>query len=170
MKVALRDGPFNFQGGGLWFFSKKIFWFPMLLKKIFWFWWRKNKLSDSEFLSYNLMLNSEKKFRTLRGKKKISILSENKFLNETKNHNPPLQVKWSVPKHYNPNPTNAVPFGVSCKNTILSLYIQYFPQEFLVLVNQDVIQQHRTYLHRRYLLILMVLTPVIHHSPSSVRC
>ena len=22
----------------LWFFSKKIFWFPMLLKKIFWFW------------------------------------------------------------------------------------------------------------------------------------
>ena len=29
--------------GGLWFFSKKIFWFPMLLKKIFWFWWRKKK-------------------------------------------------------------------------------------------------------------------------------
>jgi hypothetical protein len=27
----------------LWFFSKKIFWFPMLLKKIFWFWWRKKK-------------------------------------------------------------------------------------------------------------------------------
>ena len=30
-------------GVGLWFFSKKIFWFPMLLKKIFWFWWRKKK-------------------------------------------------------------------------------------------------------------------------------
>ena len=33
--------------------------------------------------------------------KKINILtlvlSEKKFLNETKNHNPPLQVKWSVP-------------------------------------------------------------------------
>jgi hypothetical protein len=29
--------------GGLWFFSKKIFWFPMLLKKIFWFWWRKKQ-------------------------------------------------------------------------------------------------------------------------------
>jgi ribosomal protein L31E len=26
------------------------------------------------------------------------VLSEQKFLNETKNHNPPLQVKWSVPK------------------------------------------------------------------------
>ena len=28
---------------GLWFFSKKIFCFPMLLKKIFWFWWRNKK-------------------------------------------------------------------------------------------------------------------------------
>jgi hypothetical protein len=26
------------------------------------------------------------------------VLSEKKILNETKNHNPPLQVKWSVPK------------------------------------------------------------------------
>ena len=25
------------------------------------------------------------------------VLAEKKFLNETKNHNPPLQVKWSVP-------------------------------------------------------------------------
>jgi hypothetical protein len=45
----VRDWPFNLQGrlwffvndyltwrGGVWFFSKKIFWFPMLLKKIFW--------------------------------------------------------------------------------------------------------------------------------------
>jgi hypothetical protein len=44
----------NFKGGGM-FFSKKIFWLPMLLKKIFWFWWREQK-SDSEFLSYSLML------------------------------------------------------------------------------------------------------------------
>ena len=47
------------------------------------------------------MLNSGKKFAT----KKINILtlvlSEKKFLNETKNHNPPLQVKWSVPKKTN---------------------------------------------------------------------
>ena len=29
------------------------------------------------------------------------VLSEAKFLNETKNHNPPpFQVKWSVPKQY----------------------------------------------------------------------
>ena len=30
--------------GGYGFSSKKIFWFPMLLKKIFWFWWRKKKI------------------------------------------------------------------------------------------------------------------------------
>ena len=45
----------------------------------------------------------EKNF-TLCATKKINILalvlSEKKFLNETKNHNPPLQVKWSVPKYY----------------------------------------------------------------------
>ena len=27
------------------------------------------------------------------------MLSEKKILNETKNHNPPLQVKWSVPNN-----------------------------------------------------------------------
>ena len=37
------------------------------------------------------MLNSGKKILTL-------VLSEKKILNKTKNHNPPLQVKWSVPK------------------------------------------------------------------------
>ena len=36
------------------------------------------------------------------GKKKILtlVLSEKKFLNETKNHNPHLQVKWSVPNWF----------------------------------------------------------------------
>ena len=47
------------------------------------------------------MLNFGKKI-ALRATKKINILtlvmSEKKILNETKNHNPPLQVKWSVPK------------------------------------------------------------------------
>ena len=46
------------------------------------------------------MLNSGKKFRALRDKKiniLTLVLSEKKILNETKNHNPPLQVKWSVP-------------------------------------------------------------------------
>ena len=46
------------------------------------------------------MLNSGKKIRTSRDKK-INILplvlSKENFRNETKNHNPPLQVKWSVP-------------------------------------------------------------------------
>ena len=45
------------------------------------------------------MLNSGKKI-TLRVTKKNNfltlVLSENKFLNETKNHNSPLQVKWLV--------------------------------------------------------------------------
>jgi hypothetical protein len=41
----------------------------MLLKKILRFWWRKKKKSDSEFLSYNLMWHSGKKFRALRDKK-----------------------------------------------------------------------------------------------------
>ena len=73
----------------------------MMLKKIFWIWWRKNK-SDSEFLSYNLMLISGEKFRALRNKKNKYSNSRVtlKFLNETQNHNPPpppLQVKWFVP-------------------------------------------------------------------------
>jgi hypothetical protein len=41
---CIRERPFNLKGGGgLCFFSKKIFWFPVWLKKIFWFWWRKKK-------------------------------------------------------------------------------------------------------------------------------
>ena len=43
------------------------------------------------------MLNSGKKIGALRDKKKnIRTLV---FLNETNNHNTPLQVKWSVPYH-----------------------------------------------------------------------
>ena len=48
------------------------------------------------------MLYSRKKFRALRNKKKnilTLVLSEKFFLNETKNHNPPIQVKWLVPKY-----------------------------------------------------------------------
>jgi hypothetical protein len=33
----------------------------------------------------------------LKSGKKFPALREKKILNETKNHNPPLQVKWSVP-------------------------------------------------------------------------
>ena len=46
------------------------------------------------------MLNSgEKKLALCATKKNILtlVLSEKKILNETKNHNPPLQVKWLVP-------------------------------------------------------------------------
>jgi hypothetical protein len=47
------------------------------------------------------MLNSGKKIRALRDKKNnilTLVLSEKKILNETNNHNPPLQVIWLVPK------------------------------------------------------------------------
>ena len=55
------DGPFNFQGGGGYvFFYKKIFWFPMLLKKYSDFGGGKKK-SDSVFVSYKLLLNPGKK-------------------------------------------------------------------------------------------------------------
>jgi hypothetical protein len=58
-------------------FSKKIFRFPMLLKKYSDL-GGGNKKFDSEFLSYNLMLNSGKKFiLTL-------VLSETKFLSKKK--------------------------------------------------------------------------------------
>ena len=45
------------------------------------------------------MLHSGKKFALCATKKNILtlVLSEKKILNEAKNHNPPLQVKWSVP-------------------------------------------------------------------------
>jgi hypothetical protein len=53
---------------------------------------------DEEYINLSLSIRSSVRFA--RQKKKILtlVLSENKFRNETKNHNPPpLQVKWSVP-------------------------------------------------------------------------
>ena len=46
------------------------------------------------------MWNSGKKNRALCDKKiniLTLVLSEKEILNQSKNHNPPLQVKWSVP-------------------------------------------------------------------------
>ena len=60
VNYSVRDGPFNFQGGGrLWFFSKKNILIPTNVaeKNILILVEGKNKY-DSEFLSYNLMLNS----------------------------------------------------------------------------------------------------------------
>ena len=51
MNNQLRDGPFRGEGGGYVFF----------LKKYFDSGGGKKKKSDSEFLSYNVMLNSGKK-------------------------------------------------------------------------------------------------------------
>jgi hypothetical protein len=70
----------------------------MLLNKYSGFGGGKKK-SNSEFLSYNLMLNSGKKIRALRDKKKYSNsrVVRKKNSERKKTHSPPLQVKWSVP-------------------------------------------------------------------------
>ena len=70
----------------------------MLLNKYSGFGGGKKK-SNSEFLSYNLMLNSGKKIRALRDKKKYSNsrVVRKKNSEPKKTHSPPLQVKWSVP-------------------------------------------------------------------------
>ena len=54
MNNQLRDGPFNLKGRGVMFF---------FLKKYSDFGGGIFFLSDSEFLSYNVMLNSGKKIR-----------------------------------------------------------------------------------------------------------
>ena len=48
------------------------------------------------------MFNSGKNFALCATKKNILTLalSERNFLNEIKNHNPSLQVKWSVPNSW----------------------------------------------------------------------
>jgi hypothetical protein len=98
----IRDWPFSLLGGDYGFFLKKKKYSnsQCCWKKYLDFGGGKKK-SDSEFLSYNLMLNSGgKKLRFARDKNiniLTLVLSENKFLNETKNHTPLLQVKWSVP-------------------------------------------------------------------------
>jgi hypothetical protein len=89
--------------GGYGFFLKKYSDSECCWKKYSDFGGGKKK-SDSEFLSYNLMLNSGKKNCALRDKKiniLTLVLSEKKILNETINHTLPsplpIQVKWSVP-------------------------------------------------------------------------
>ena len=103
LSLVFRERPFNLKGGaggGYGFFLIKYSDSQCCWTKYSDFGGGK-KISDSEFLSYDLMLDSGKKIRTLHDKKiniLTLVLSERKFLNETKNHNPPpLQVKWSVP-------------------------------------------------------------------------
>ena len=91
------DHDLTWKGGGggvMGFFLKKYSYSQCCGKKYSDFCEGKKNL-HSEFLSYNLMLVSEKKFRALRDKKnKYSnswlqscdvVLSEKKILNETKN-------------------------------------------------------------------------------------
>ena len=56
--------------------------------------------------------------------KKINILtlvlSEKKFLNETKNHNPPLQVKLSVPNSYTHVQPHCIFFFFQCRTGVVA--------------------------------------------------
>ena len=65
------------------------------MKKIFWFLWRKKNLFDSEFLLYDLMLNSGKKI-ALCATTKINIitlvLSEKKIWTKQKNITLPVRL------------------------------------------------------------------------------
>jgi hypothetical protein len=56
------ERPFNLKGG-LCFFSKKKILIPNVAEKNILILVEEKKLSDSDFLSYNLMLNSGKKIR-----------------------------------------------------------------------------------------------------------
>jgi hypothetical protein len=80
----------TWKGEGLWFFSKKKLWFPILLKKIFWFWWReKNNLIQS-FCHITQCWILEKNF-ALWATKKINILTL--VMSEKKNIPPPPPFK-----------------------------------------------------------------------------
>ena len=89
--VHIRERPFNLKGEVMVFFLKKYSDSQCCWKKYSDFGGGKKK-SDSEFLSYNLMLNSGKKNCALHDKKnKYSnscVVRKKKILNETKNHNP----------------------------------------------------------------------------------
>ena len=92
--MIIREWPFNLKGA-LWFFLKKYSDSQCCWKKYFDFGAEKKK-SDTEILSYNLMLNSWKKFRALRDKKnKYSnfVLSEKNFWTKQKTITPPPPFK-----------------------------------------------------------------------------
>ena len=71
--LDIREQPFNLKGW-IWFFSKKNILIPNVAGKNILILVEEKIKSDSEFLSYNLMLNSGKKFRALCDK-------ENKYSN-----------------------------------------------------------------------------------------
>jgi hypothetical protein len=80
------------KGGGVWFVSKQNILIPNVAEKNILILVEEKKKNLIQSFCHNLMLNSGKKIRALRDKKKnilTLVLSENKFLNETKNHNPP---------------------------------------------------------------------------------
>jgi hypothetical protein len=94
--ILVRERPFNLKGGGgLWFFLKKYSDSQCCWKKYSDFGGGKKKLSDSEFLSYNLMLNSGKKFCALHDKKNKysnSLVVQKKKSEWKKNHKPPCKL------------------------------------------------------------------------------
>ena len=70
--MPVRERPFNLKGGGYGFFLKKYSDSQCCWKKYSDFGGGKKKKSDSEFLSYNLMLSSGKKIALCATKNKYS--------------------------------------------------------------------------------------------------
>ena len=117
---SVRERPFNLKGWGYGFFLKKYSdcqccWKNILIlvkeKKIIWF----------RVLVINYCWILEKiNILTL-------VLSETKFLNEAKNHNPPFKLKWSVP--YGPTDSKfANPFRL---NKELTPFFVYFLVKYI---------------------------------------
>ena len=92
LNFPLGNDHLTWRGGVMVFFKKKIL-IPNVAEIFFSdFGGEKKKKSDSELLSYNLMLNSGKTFCVARNKKiniLTLVLSEKTFLNETKTITPP---------------------------------------------------------------------------------
>ena len=84
------------------------------------------------------MLNSGEKKFALCAKKKVNILtlvlSEKKFLNETKKHNPPLQVKWAVPYTETKDRATRTPLKTGVNSCALEGYAVPAPRVALVVL------------------------------------
>jgi hypothetical protein len=100
---CIRDRPFNLKRGGLWFFvSFRNFFFPTTQELEYYFFYRAKCEIFFQHLTLSYMTKTLNQIFLffLHQNQNIffSIGNQNIFLE--KNHNPPLQVKWSFPKMF----------------------------------------------------------------------
>jgi hypothetical protein len=102
-RIRVRERPFNLKGGGgyVFFFKKKYSDSQCCWKKYSVIGGGKQIYLIQSFCHITWCWILEKKIQAFAQQIKMNILTlccqKKKILNETKNHNPPLQVKWSVP-------------------------------------------------------------------------